>query len=222
VAGLAPVPKCLRVNVHWTVGVDLTAENVLHFSYSGGPPSTADCSSLASAIFTPFSSNHGQWPSSTALTTIVVTDLDTLTGASGSFTGSTAGTRAGAAPPASACAVVGFSVAQRYRGGKGKVFLPWLTDSDMLNNQLWQSTAAAGAATAMGAIAVAIVGLSAGTTNITQHVVTSYFKGYNAPTVAANNRAKNNPKPKTTPDKYAVTGYVPQQRIGSQRKRLRR
>jgi hypothetical protein len=75
----------------------------------------------------------------TTLTQVEVTDLTSST--SGQFTVdvSTPGTRAGSYLPASACVMVSYAVARRYRGGHPRTYLSVGVQGDLTDAQQWSS-----------------------------------------------------------------------------------
>jgi hypothetical protein len=218
---LPPIPNCLKATLQYAYGDDNNAQNILHFSYSGGPPSATDCATLAGDIRASFNTNlKSLFHTGSVLETTTVLDLGSSTGAQGVDTTTVTGTEAGAGLAAATCALINFGIAQRYRGGKGRAYFPGFTNSDLATLGHWLPASITAMGTGWTNFIAAIVGAVAGTTTITHHVIASQYSGYNAPTIAANNRAKNHPKLRAGgPTMYNVTSWTCNAKPGTQRRR---
>lgn len=219
---LPPVPNTLKAVIHWTIGSDVTGQTVTHWGYSGSAPNAAACAALATSFRTACTAWDDQCPTSNSMTSFVITDLASTLGSTGENVTPVACTRAGTALPANAAVTVDFIVANRYRGGKGKAFIPAGVDADLLTNQQWGTAFLGTMHTAAVGWANAFIGSSSGGTTITDQRIVSYFAGYNPPTTLPSGRVKQTPKLRTSPTYYIVEAYQPQPKIGSQRRRLSR
>lgn len=216
---LPPVPSVLRVQIQYILSGRAAATN-LHFAWSGSAPTDADCSQLGDLI-------GGQWAThcaalaSTAVTVtgIRVTDLTSTSAGDGISTGSTSGTRTGGQLPSGISAMAIYHVAARYRGGKPKSFLPFGVEADLYSSQTWTGTFNASVAAGWASFIAGVEGLSYGGTTIGACSTVSYFQGYDPPTVAPNNRAKNHPKLRSSPVVYVVQSITYPLYLGEIRKR---
>lgn len=99
-------------------------DNVLHASYGGGPALVSDCNNVATLFASSWNTYMCPYlHTSYSLTSVVVQDLTSATAAQGSWSGSHAGTDASAVAPLSVCAVISWTIARRYRGGKPRTYL---------------------------------------------------------------------------------------------------
>lgn len=173
---LPPAAQTLKVEQFWSDEADPTAVTILHFRYTGGPPSSAQCASMAGEI----SGNAGATFASLLTTgshvgACQVTDLTSATSGQGSGGGLTVGTRTGAPLSPGTAALVNFSIARRYRGGKPRVYLPLGTATDNNAGQ-WSSSFLTALATAWATFVTDCLGSGVGCA-ISQHVSVSYVSG---------------------------------------------
>lgn len=92
--------------------------NVLHFKYSGPPPSDADCATIGSDVATIWGTRMApQCPSPTRLGEVNVIDLTSHTAGQWDSTVSVNGTRGDDSIPANAAMLMSYPVGTRYRGG---------------------------------------------------------------------------------------------------------
>lgn len=176
---LPPVPNVLQVKFNWAVGSDQNALVRCYVSYTGGPPSSADCNTLAAAIATAYNTNlRNLAGGDKTLHSIQLTDLSSSSGAQGQSSPNTAGTRAGSALPASVCCLVNDVINRRYRGGKPRQFWPFGVQADISAAQAWSNAFVTAVNTQVGAFWAAVIGLTGGTTVIAAHVSVSYYQGF--------------------------------------------
>jgi hypothetical protein len=110
------------------------------------------------------------------MTAIRVVDLDHTDGAQYTLTTANAGTRTGAALAPNACALANYHVDNRYRGGKGKTYLPFGVTTDLaVGGVLWLASAITAFQTGWAAYLNAIA--TNGSITTTSQIVRSYFKG---------------------------------------------
>jgi hypothetical protein len=208
--------------MHWTFESDVHALSRLYWTYSGGPPSAADCTTLAQDLGAAWVSHCiALYGSSGGLLSVFAQDLASLSGASGIYPTNTSGTRSGAALPTSTCALINYTISRRYRGGKPRSYVPFGTDSD-ISTGVWTSAFQTAVTTGWAAMIAAFVGASSGTTAIAAHANVSYYQGYNPPTVSSTNRAKNHPKLRAAPVVDVISSATCNALPGTQRRRYNR
>jgi hypothetical protein len=217
------MPSVLEFQLKHTLGVDLDVLTNLYFLYSGGPPAVADCEAFAASTATIWSSVFAPLANEDILLTqVTVTDITSPTSSRGIYSGSLAGTRAGAKLGAAVCALSNYTIARRYRGGKPRSYWPWGVSSDVTAPQEWTSSFLTAWADADAAFFTYILGLSSGTTLIRDHVNVSFYEGFTTrpdPPIAGV-RAKNISTPRSPTAIYDViesTSYNPL--LASQRRR---
>jgi len=117
---------------------DVNAENVLHFKYSGGPPSTTDCATLAADVAASWGANLKSLASTNIqLDTVIMTDLASSSGFQGGNNPNTIGTRAGGFIGAGMATLVNHAIVRRYRGGKPRTYLPFGVTTDLNGMSAW-------------------------------------------------------------------------------------
>lgn len=204
---LPPAGPVVRVDLNIEPGGDANALCRLHFSYTGGPPSTSDLNSLATTIRGAFNTNlKAFFDTSTALEHVQVVDLSSSTGAGGIDTTAVTGTRAGSLLPGGSAVLINHRIARRYRGGKPRTYLPAFTASDVTNRQGWLSASVTALQTGWNNFIAAINGVTVGSTVISGFVNVSY---YSAKAL------------RTTPHIDAITASVVSFNPASQRRRNR-
>jgi len=132
-----PVANVIKLAISGTYAT-MPWANVLHFQYSGGPPSNTTLNS-ASAIFL------NEWqtyiaPHSNAAVVaskVVITDLSSATGSQGENLGNVPGTAAGVALPAHTCFLIQKAINRRYRGGHPRAYLPVGSTGSLANSNSW-------------------------------------------------------------------------------------
>lgn len=144
-APLNPVPGVLRVVLQGfvdTSAADTLWANVLHFQYSGTPPSNAACSAIAGSIAFTWS-NHvaSLCPSPTTLQLVTVTDLTSPTSGEGESTPLIPGTRGDDSIPANAAVLISYPSTLRYKGGHPRTYLYCLGNADLLGATNWSTAA---------------------------------------------------------------------------------
>lgn len=138
-APLPPVANCLKVQLGWDADNDANAMTVLHFRYTGGPPSSAQCTSMAAAFAAAQGARFAALLNTQSATgECTVTDLSSSTSGQGSASAVVAGTRAGSELSAGTAALVNLHIARRYRGGKGRSYLPLGVAGDITTGR-WAS-----------------------------------------------------------------------------------
>lgn len=210
---LPAVPNVVKFSVEGLCGSHPWA-NVIHYSYTGAPPSSADLNAMAGILL-------GAWASeimpladdSCTVDQCLAVDLSSGTGAAGAAAGTTPGTRAGGIMPASACVLVNKTIGRRYRGGHPRSYLNVGVQSDMTNPSTWTGTLTGLVFTAYNAVRTAMAGLVETATTLGVEVIVSYIDKILNP-IAPFRRA--------VPLVLPVGGIVVNPVIASQRRRLGR
>lgn len=218
---LPTIPNVLRVDWLWDDGTDTSVSTREFYRYSGGPPTSADCLTMAADIYSAQSGCKGAWDASTLLAGTRVTDLSSDTGGTAEHIQSTAGIRDGSGLPAGTCVLVNYLISRRYRGGKPRSYFPWGVDSDVVSRQAWASGLVTEVSSVLATYFAVVIGETAGSTTITGHVNVSYYNGFTVITSPTTHRARNVPTLRTTPVVDNITSFGMSSRIASQRRRNR-
>lgn len=172
---LPPVPGVFKLRFFYDLH-GFGGTNILHFSYTGGPPDAATCASFAtdgqvawgSTISTNFDPH-------VALVGTDVTDLSSDTGASGQDLTTHAGTDGSGPMMCQIATVTKYPVSLRYRGGHPKTFWPPMAYGNTADWSNWTSGAAGSFGLGVGSLIAGVVGKTHGSTTCTGHVAVSYF-----------------------------------------------
>lgn len=218
---LPSVSEVLRIQLRHSNGTDTDVLDRLYWSYSGTAPSASGLNTMCSTLAGNWATTMAPLAATTvALTEIVITDLSTDTSPQGTWSGTHAGTRSGASNSAATSVLGNFAIARRYRGGKPRIYLPYLSDTDITNPQQWFAASITALNTAwttfMGDIVSA---LPSGTTNEGQ-VNVSYYNGFTAVENPITHRYRNVPTLRETPVQDAIVSTSFSLRLASQRRRL--
>lgn len=216
---LAPVPNVLRADLQWTVGGDLDVATRLFFRYSGGPPNSSDCVTLAASIYTAAAAMHALWEPGTDLTGVKVTDLSSNTSGVGEHSQVTSGSGSTASMPGSVSVLVNYLINRRYRGGKPRSYLPFGSEIDIATRQTWTAAFVTSVNSALSTFFSAVIGTTGGSTDITSHVNVSYYEGFLVETNPVTGRTKNVAKPRPVPVVDDILSWQTSSRPGSQRRR---
>lgn len=219
---LPNVPQVVKCNLFWKVYGDAAAQTVLYFTYTGGAPSAANCSSTASGIV---SAAETHFQSLTATTVVgmdeaMITDLSSATGGQGTGGTPWVGSRSGSPLPPATAVLVNHQINRRYRGGKPRSYLPLGTSADTASTGEWSSGFVSSVDTAWGAFISDVLALSAGI-SFTQFSNVSYYSGFTVVTNPTTGRARNVAKVRTVPIVDHVVSHTTNIKISSQRRRNR-
>jgi hypothetical protein len=155
----------------------------------------------------------------TSLTSVLVTDLSDPSGANVSTGAAHAGTRVGGFLPASSCALLNFSLARRYRGGKPRAYLPAGCQPDLGNAQTWTTAFTNAVLAAFRAFRTDVYNSTKSWSATAEQVNISYY-----------HQVLVGPPPtppvyveqvRPTPVIDVITGESVSSTVGSQRRRLR-
>lgn len=212
----------VRLDFQHTESGDPLIDNRTFWSFSGASPSVSNMNDLAGFAEGFWVSDlKGLATSQTVLTGIVATDLTTNTASRGSWSGSEAGNRSGGPLPNEVVTLLNFEVLRRYRGGKPRMYAPWGTVGDLLNEREWDSTYIGDVNTAWASFAGSMIGQGFGSCAITAQVNVSYYEGVNTPITLPSGRVKQSSKVRSATQVDIVSGHSCNQYLGSQRRRTR-
>lgn len=216
-----PLPDvpCVRVRLIQNKGVQIENGNRFYLSYSGSAPTAANLNTLASDVESAWAAHLASLtPAYCALEEVDCLDIATDSGASGYWTGSTAGTRSSPYIPGQVAAGVEYNIARRYRGGKPRAYFVMGVQSDMADQKSWSGGFMTAFQSGIEAFFGAIVALSIGSMGTLKHVNLSYYKGY---TNIENpgERARSKPTYRAVALHDDVTGYATKTLFSSQKRR---
>lgn len=206
-APLPPVPGALKVQLGWFAENDTGAMTVFHLAYTGGPPSAANCATMAAAIqanaLTRFTALLNSEDSVIGLCTVL--DLSSDMGGEGTGGTITNGSRDGDQLSAGTAVVVSKHVSRHYRGGHPRSYLPLGSAGDIANG-IWASLFASDVESAWAGFISDCTSDGTGCV-ITGEISISYVNG----------GAR-----RVTPVKDPILSYTVDTKVGSQRRRNRR
>jgi hypothetical protein len=159
--------------------------------------------------------------SDVTLTEVIATDLSTLSGARGIWSGSSTGGRSGGALPAGIAVLVDKTIARRYRGGKPRNYLPYGTQTDLNGATGWSSSFQSAFNTSYGNFLSNFPSEAVGTATLVAEVNVSYYSGFASVQNPVTLRWKNIPKPRVTPQVDPITSWSMNPNYSSQRRRQR-
>lgn len=219
---LPSVPGVLKLTLDWIIDTDSAAQTITHWAYSGGPPSTSQCVTLAADFASAFGTAcSGSFVADHAVSAETVLDLSSSSGAAGTSPTHIAGTHSGTALTNGVNAVILHEIAQRYRGGRPKNWLPFGSQTDLANNSTWIGASASGFAAAWNSFRTGALAITVGGVSITNQVAVSYYSGYNTPVVQPSGRVKQSLKLRPGgPVIYIVQSHTCPVKLGSMRRRV--
>lgn len=222
---LPAVPSVAMVQSTYTLpDTNKSAFVKLHYKWDTGTAQGADMVDLATNV-------HNQWKTlfatsnfstATQLVSTTAVDLSSSSGATGQFTATQNGGGSGEAD-ASACGLVVWHIARRYRGSKAKSFLSGLAAGALANSTqistTWQGnllSTATGFLSGTGPIITATYPNISGL-----HLVqVSYFSGFTNYTTSSG-RESSRPTLRSSPLVDIITSAKVPFAIASQRRRLK-
>jgi hypothetical protein len=218
---LVPLPDtpCVRVRFLMTDSDGTELGNRIFLAYSGATPSASDLNTLATTISDAYAAHLA------ALTTpqitlngVVVEDLASYAGATGTDNTAVVGSRSGVFPPNQIAFNLAYQISRRYRGGKPKGYWAFGSTDDFYTSRQWKAALVASVEAGFAAFIAAIVGSTFGASTVANHVNLSYKHGF---TNIANSSGRERAVPtyRATATHDAVTGYIGKALFGSQRRR---
>lgn len=214
-----PASPCVRVRLDYTQEDNNFGGNRFFLSYSGASPTSGNCVTLADDVQSAWAAHIAPLVDPLfSLTEVDVLDIASVAGASGQWTGDTAGSRSGTSLPAQCATNIEYKIARRYRGGKPRIFLPPGVNGDQQTNGTWTTAFVDECDTAFLAFMVELEALSIGAIGTLAHVNLSYYDGFKNVTNSSG-RTRAAPTYRDTALVDTVTGYVTKTVIGSQKRR---
>ena len=219
---LPAAPKTIRVALQGLVGGATEWVTRQYVSYTGSSPDSAELDTYCESMMTLFASDVAPWMcQSDEIDVIAAVDLNSNTGAEGSFEDSVNGSMTGQNLPGDTAMVVSYEISRRYRGGHARGYWRVGDDTAISTPQSWDPTFLSNAG---GGITTFLAGLTSapwsGAGTLTQ-VNVSYYEGFTVHINSITGRARNVPTLRDTPLINAVSSYIPRAPIGSQRRRQR-
>lgn len=158
---LGPLPNVANVARVKLIGSNQGTPWVALFfwHYLAGTVTAGDLVSLCTGFATAFDTAlKPAMATGVTLQNVEAYDLASRSGAQGSATGFTTGTRIGTALPVSTAAVASWKVNFRWRGGHPRTYWPAGVSNDVENGHLWTAAAAAAFDTANGGFLTSVNG----------------------------------------------------------------
>jgi hypothetical protein len=203
------------------VGTDANALTLLHFRYSGAPPSAAQCATYCTSFN---ALTAAEWP--LVLSTFHsylgcgVVDLSGPLGQSGSAGTAVAGTRGSDYLGASSCVLVHYPIGRRYRGGKPRSYLPWGVHADLTQPQVWLPASVTDFTTVWASILNAVVAAGPiGSAVIGSQVNVSYYGPPNRLITGSTGRVRTISTTRVTPLVDDLPTFSISNKVASQRRR---
>jgi hypothetical protein len=217
---LPPATNVIRAELLWAYGDDPSLLTRLFFTYTGGAPSAADCAALAADINSQAVTHLIPLLTANAnLHSVVVQDLGSSTGADGSTTTQTAGTRSGSSLPQAVSVLSNYKIARRYRGGKPRSYWPFGTETDYNQSGSWLTGSVSAFLSGINAFFAGVIGSTSGATTIAAHVNVSYYSGFTNVPYGSPVKYRRTPNVRSTPTIEAVTSVAVSGAPASQRRR---
>src|ERR1700679_1124186 len=213
-------PKTLRVALKHVFGVDADVLPRFFISYAGTAPAVTELATFNPAVATAWNSDlAGLTPNECALVEVETIDLSSDVASVATTTVSHTGTRGSAFLDAATALVASYTILRRYRGGHPRGYWPFGIETDLEDPQDWSTTFLTACASGLEAFFTAVLFAPwSGGGPLTQSNV-SYYAGFTVITSPTTGRARNVPTLRGAPTIDLVTGIVPRQRVGSQRRR---
>lgn len=217
---LLPVPNAVKIQCHWTIGGDTSAQTHFFWAYTGSAPSSNTCILLGQAIGASIQSRFLPLMHPTVLAEgVTVTDLSGPSGGQGFAVDNHPGTRTGGDLPAANCCLVNGVIARRYRGGKPRFYLPWGTASDVQTGQTWTSAALTAFQAGINNFQTDVSAITQAGTNLVHPVNISYYAGFYSVQDPVTKRYRNIPTPRSAPLVDQILSLPINPKFGTQRRR---
>jgi hypothetical protein len=210
----------LRVSIKHGFASDNDVVYRLFFAYTGTAPTSANLTTMATAVRAAWNTNVKALCSTAGgLTQVAIVDLTNTSAGSGMDATTVVGTRTGGALPGGVATLVNFSIARRYRGGKPRIYMPYGTQTDIQGSQTFTTTYQSAMQSALNAFVTAIIAAAPSGTTITSVVNVSYYEGFTVVTNPITGRSRNVSTARTTPLIDAVLSTAVNVKFASQRRR---
>lgn len=218
-AALPPVPKGVRLDLHFAQGGDPNMQIREFFQYSG-TLSVTDATTWGANIVAGWAANMPPYLHNTsALALTELTDLTSDTSPQIQNSTAVPGSRSAGPLPNGTAMLFKKLISRRYRGGHPRVYLPCLTVDYLSTPSTWDGTTAG---TVLGAyqafIAACVANTNPAAIGTITHVNISYFHGFTNHTYPSG-RVKPIPNQRTTPLVDSIVGMAVVLEVASQRRR---
>ena len=218
---LPAIPGVLNFKYRFRVGVDLGATCRSFMQFTGGPPTSANCSTIAGTVATSWASRMaGMFGPDRELIGVDVTDLSSSSAGFGAVITSHVGTRNTPNLPGEVCALQNYKIGRRYRGGKPRIYWPAFTGIDLSDAQDWFPLSITDFNTAYQLHLTDIFAITTGGIVIHNQCSVSYYHLFDAVTNPITGRTRDVPRVRAiaiAPD--PITGLGINSRPASQRRR---
>jgi hypothetical protein len=216
---LPPAADVIRLQTRLTLDADLDILTRWYLQYSGTAPTVTQLDTLALAAAGLWNVTCAKYfTSDKTLVEVIIEDLGTSAGATGTATVSHAGTHSGNFVGAGTALLINYTLARRYRGGKPRVYLPALADADLSNAQTWGGGLFGTIAADFDIWLVAVGAAFPSGMGFVGHVNVSYYDGFTV-FLSPGGRARNISKLRATPQVDLITSSSASSRVSSQRRR---
>jgi len=208
--------------MEWELNTSHSGGSRFYFAYTGGPPTAANCSSIAANIVTLYTNNLAKdFSIHNALKHTVVTDLSSSTAATGNADSNVPGTLADPYAGVEVAGCLNSHIPRRYRGGKPRLFLP-LGNAVVIGTDgaSWTSTFVTQVNGDWVAFKSGIAAMTGVGCTLTNHVNVSYYQGFASVQNPVTKRWENIPTPRSVaiaPDVISLTTLNPT--VSQQRRR---
>jgi len=218
---LPTVAKTVRLAFEGLTGADTPWVTRTHYTYAATAPTATDLNTFCESCATLWETDVSPWMhENDTLTNIVAVDLSSDTAAEGSYTDTIAGELTGDQLPGDTAMIVSYTILRRYRGGHPRGYWRVGNGDAVINPSEWDPTFLGNAGGGVSLLLAGITGAGwagAGTINQTN---VSYYSGFTAVENPLTLRYRNVPKLRVGgPVIDVVTGYIPREPLGSQRRR---
>lgn len=217
------IPSAIRVALHFGSQV-FSGGSRFYLSYTSGAPSQSQLTALANSVSTYWGANLGQdMVSQLALQTVTCQDMATSDGQVGVNTTNVPGQATTLHPlPAETAFLINFKIAQHYRGGHPRIYLPLGSDETLADALHWDANFAAAVGNHFASFISSVTTGASGILGL-KHVAVSIFSGHQPAKNPGVWDPVNVPAPRPGgPVSYPVMGYVGAVKPASQRKRMQR
>lgn len=217
---LPPVPKVVRVGLHWKLAEDTGAVSHFHVSYTGTAPTPLQLNTFSSAVATAWATQFDALKQPNySLVEVDSVDLSSALSAVGLDVSTHVGTRGGLPLDGAAQVHIQFNIARRYRGGKPGIFLPLGVANDLFDAQTWAAAFIGTVGTAWGNFETSTIGAGWAAAGTIAFVSVSYFSGFTVITNPITGRARNHPTPRVAPIIDPLIAFTVSQDFAHQRRR---
>jgi hypothetical protein len=218
-----PLPDnpSIRLRLIYNKGTAGEGGNRFYMNYSGTAPTAANCATIATDVAAAWLTHMAPVTEENYyLNEVDCLDIATDMGASGTWSGANQGSDAGAAVPASVSMNIDFTIAERYRGGKPRIYLPPPSVTGLGSVNQWSTGTLTSVNSAWSGFINEVLALSVGAVGTLSHVLLSYYSGvYTTSPPWRGPGYKYPPKYRDTAMSLPITGYAAQTIVGSQRRR---